>query len=135
MAGALERMGEVYCSVKELLRSLSAAETERLRRFRQHIIDLRDCLWSNWSGLRNYAAERRKGLKISSAPAESLSHLVNQRVGKRQPMRWSSEGTHLLWQVRCAVVDKRLDTLFREWCTNFRKQLATPLQIAVRPDL
>ena len=52
-------------------------EAERLRRFRQHLFDRRDYLRSTESGLRNYAAERRKGLKISSAPAESLmSHLV-----------------------------------------------------------
>jgi hypothetical protein len=135
-SAVLERMGEIYCGVKELLGSLSAAEAERLRRFRQHLVDLRDYLRSNWSGLRNYAVERRKGLTISSAPAESLmSHLVNQRMGKRQPMRWSSEGAHLLLQVRCAVLDKRLDSLFREWFPNFRKQLATPLPIAGRPHL
>jgi hypothetical protein len=43
------------------------------------------------NGLRNYAAERRQGRKISSALAESaMSHLVNQRMGKLQPMRWSA---------------------------------------------
>ncbi len=32
-----------------------------------------------------------------SAPAESgMSHLVNQRMGKRQPMCWSLEGAHFL---------------------------------------
>ena len=95
-----------------------------------NIIDLRDYLRSNWSGLRNYAVERRKGLRISIALAESvMSHLVNQRMGKRQPMRWSCEGAHLLLQVRCAVLDKQLDTLFREWHPNFRKQHAAPLPI------
>jgi hypothetical protein len=38
-----------------------------------------------------------------------MSHLVNQRMDKRQPMCWSSEGAHLLLQVRCAVLDQRLD--------------------------
>jgi hypothetical protein len=57
-------------------------------------------------GLTNYARENHQGMRISSAPAESgMSHLVNQRMGKRQPMRWSSEGAHLLLQVRCAVLD------------------------------
>jgi hypothetical protein len=125
-------MREIYRGVKDLSGSLSGAEAERLRRFRQHLVDLHDYLRSNWSGLRNYAAERRKGLKISSAAAESLmSHLVNQRMGKRQPMRWSSEGAHLLLQVRCAVLDKRLDSLFREWFPNFRKQLATIALISI----
>jgi hypothetical protein len=61
------------------------------------MIDLRDYLRGNWNGLRNCAADTRQGRKISSAMAESaMSHLVNQRMGKCQPMRWSAEGAHLL---------------------------------------
>jgi hypothetical protein len=106
------------------------SDAERVRRFRQHLIDLRDYLRSNWNGLRNYALETRQGRKISSAMAESaMSHLVNQRMGKRQPMRWSAAGAHLLLQVRCAVLNKRLDSLFREWHPEFRKQQATPLPV------
>jgi len=69
-------------------------------------------------------------MRISSALAESvMSHLVNQRMGKRQSMRWSCEGAHLLLQVRCAVFDRRLDCLFREWHPNFRKQDTLPLPV------
>lgn len=83
---ALDRMGEIYRATKRFLNSLGSADAERVRRFRQHMVDLRDYLCSNWLGIRNYAAERRKGLKMSSALAESaMSHLVNQRMGKRQP--------------------------------------------------
>jgi hypothetical protein len=49
-----------------------------------------------------------------------MSHVVNQRMGKRQPMCWSLEGAHFLLQVRCAVLDGRLETLFREWQSQFR---------------
>jgi hypothetical protein len=49
-----------------------------------------------------------------------MNHLVNQRMGKHQPMRWSAEGAHLLLQVRCAVVDRRLENLFREQYPMFR---------------
>jgi hypothetical protein len=123
---ALERIGKIARATKQL-RGGSLADAERLRRFRQHMIDLRDYLRSNWNGLRNYAFERRQGWKISSALAESaMSHLVNQRMGKRQPMRWSAEGAHLLLQVRCAVLNKRLDSLFREWHPDFRSQRAIP---------
>jgi hypothetical protein len=58
---------------------------------------------------------------ISSALAESgMSHLVNQRMGKGQPVRWSAEGAHQLLQVRCAVLDGRLDAFFRELHPKFR---------------
>src|SRR5258708_11157218 len=81
---------------------------------------------------RNYAHAYRHGLRISSAPAESgMSHLVNQRMGKRQPMRWSAEGAHQLLQVRCAVRDCRLEAFFREWRPKFR--LAPPVELFRTP--
>jgi hypothetical protein len=49
-----------------------------------------------------------------------MSHLVNHRMGKRQPMRWSAEGAYPLLQVCCAVLYKQLDTLVREWYPRFR---------------
>jgi hypothetical protein len=128
---ALERIGRIARATKRLLGFESLDVAERVRRFRQHTIELRDYLRSNWNGLRNYGAERRQGRKISSALAESaMSHLVNQRMGKRQPMRWSAEGAHLLLQVRCAVLNKRLDSLFREWHPDFRNERAIPLPAA-----
>jgi hypothetical protein len=127
---ALERIEAVYCATTRLEGFGSSDDTERVRRFRQHMIDLRDYLRGNWNGLRNYAAETRQGRRISSALAESaMSHLVNQRMGKRQPMRWSAEGAHLLLQVRCAVLNNRLDDLFREWHPDFRKQRAIALSV------
>ena len=56
-----------------------------------------------------------------------MSHLVNERMGKRQPMRWSPEGAHLLLQVRCAVLDNRLEMLFGEQLPKFRRQTPLPL--------
>jgi hypothetical protein len=126
----LDRLGEIYRTTKPFLSSLSSIDAERVRRFRKHMVGMRDYLCRNWSSLRNYALDRRKGLRISSALAESaMSHLVNQRMGKLQPMRWSHEGAHLLLQVRCAVLDNRLDSLFREWLPNFRTQQAAPLPV------
>jgi hypothetical protein len=125
---ALSRIGLIQRATKRLLRSLSSPAVEQVQRFRKHMTDLRDYLRKNWSGLTNYALDRRRGLRISSALAESvMNHVVNQRMGKSQGMRWSCEGAHLLLQVRCAVLDGRLDSLFREWHSNFRNQTATPL--------
>jgi hypothetical protein len=89
-------------------RSLAAAhphspDSDRVNRFRKHLQDLHDYLGNNWSGLTNYAHAHRHRLRISSAPAESgMSLVVNQRMGKRQPMCWSLEGAHFLLQMRCS---------------------------------
>lgn len=38
--------------------------------------------------------------------AESaVNQILNQRMYKRQQMRWSPRGAHLLAQVRCAVIN------------------------------
>jgi len=126
----LQRIDEICSATKPLLDFLFADDFERVGRFRQHLINLRDYLRSNGNGLTNYAEDRRKRLRISSALAESaMSHLVNQRMGKRQPMRWSATGAHFLLQVRCAVLDNRLVALFREWHPRFRHQLLAPLPV------
>ena len=118
---AVRRMHEIYQAAKTGPKAESAIDTERLQRFRRHLYDLKEYLRNNWKNLTNYAHAYRHGLRISSALAESgMSHLVNQRMGKCQPMRWSAEGAHQLLQVRCAVLDGRLDAFFREWHPKFR---------------
>jgi hypothetical protein len=88
---AVRRMHEIYQAAKIGLKSESAIDTERLQRFRRHLFEFKEYLRNNWPNLTNYAHAYRHGLRISSAPAESgMSHLVNQRMGKRQPMRWSA---------------------------------------------
>lgn len=117
---AIERMREIYYSTGTALKLLRSVDTEYVLRFRQHIADLRDYLANNRSSLTNYARAHRRGRRISSALAESgMSHLVNQRMGKRQPMCWSIEGAHLLLQVRCAMLNRQLDSRFRELYPRF----------------
>jgi hypothetical protein len=51
--------------------------------------------------LANYGRRHHKGLPISSGIAESaVSQVVNMRMAKKQQMRRSDEGAHLLAQVR-----------------------------------
>ncbi len=124
-AAAIERMGGLYRGAGAVIESLRTLDAERVERFRQHLVSLRDYLKNNWRSLTNYGHVHRQGRRISSAPAESgMTHLVNQRMGKRQPMCWSLEGAHLLLQVRCAMLDNQLDARFREWYPQFRQMPA-----------
>jgi hypothetical protein len=118
---AIARMKTIYQGTCETATRMGHAAGEHMQRFRKHLRDLRDYLVNNQASLTNYAHAYRNGLRISSAPAESgMSHVVNQRMGKRQPMCWTAEGAHLLLQVRCAVLDGTLDALFRERYPRFR---------------
>ncbi|MEO8925469.1 MAG: ISKra4 family transposase [Caldimonas sp.] len=61
---------------------------------------------SNKSTLFAYGRQYRKGEYISSAMAESaVNQVINARMCKRQQMRWTPRGAHLLAQVRCAVLN------------------------------
>jgi hypothetical protein len=54
----------------------------------------------------NYGERHRRGKPVSTATAESaVNQVLNQRMCKRQQMRWSPIGAHRLAQVRCAVVN------------------------------
>jgi hypothetical protein len=54
----------------------------------------------------NYGARHRQHKPVSTATAESaVNQVINQRMCKRQQMRWSPQGVHLLAQLRCAVIN------------------------------
>jgi len=89
-------MRRLFRRAGAVIKSLRTLDAERVGRFRQHLVSLRDYLKNNWGSLTNYGHVHRHGRRISSAPAESgMTHLVNQRMGKRQPTCWSLEGGNL----------------------------------------
>jgi len=63
----------------------------------------------------NYGKLHRCGRPISTAMAESaVNQVLNHRMCKRQQMRWTPRGAHLLAQVRCAVINGDLTAKLRE---------------------
>jgi hypothetical protein len=52
---ALDRMGALYRASAHLQNCSPYSDAERVRRFREHLVNLRDYLCRNWSGLTNYA--------------------------------------------------------------------------------
>ncbi len=109
-------------ATKLAMRSSDFMAHERLGRFRRHAVELHRYLRNNSRGLINYGLAWRSGQRISTAPAESgIGHLVKERMSRGKPIRWSADGANLLLQVRCAVLDDRLDELFREWYPRFQR--------------
>lgn len=54
----------------------------------------------------NHGARHRQRKPVSTATAESaVNQVINQRMCKRQQMRWSPKGVHLLAQARCALIN------------------------------
>ncbi|AJK46437.1 hypothetical protein BGL_1c19280 [Burkholderia plantarii] len=82
---------------------------------------LRAFLENNASILVDYAKATQQGRRISTAPAESvMNHVVNRRMSKRQQMRWSVRGAHLLLQTRVSLLDGCLLGHFKLHFPHFR---------------
>jgi hypothetical protein len=70
-------------------------------------------LSSQSAWLVNYAERHRAGLRVGTALTEGTANfLVNRRMNKSQPMRWSRRGANLLLQVRCALLNGKLGSGF-----------------------
>jgi hypothetical protein len=71
---------------------------------------------TNQSSLPNYGDRYRNGEPISSVVAESsVNQIISKRFVKKQQMRWTRRGAHLLLQVRTRVLDNTLTATFQHW--------------------
>jgi hypothetical protein len=68
----------------------------------------------------NYGERYRAGEAISSAFVESaVNQVVSKRMVKKQQMRWTPRGAHLLLQVRTRVLKDELADDFHRWFPGF----------------
>jgi hypothetical protein len=94
-----------------LLRKLSTT----LGEFATYIIN-------NVGHIVNYGERFRAGERIPTAFVESaVNQIVDKRFDKRQSMRWTPRGAHLLLQTRTRVLNGDLDQLIRGRYPAFRK--------------
>ena len=96
-------------------------DIEGVRVLRHHLSDLIAYLEANRSALVNYGARRRHGDPISTAFVESaINEIVARRMVKKQQMRWNRWTVQPFLDVRVAVLDGALETLFRKRYPDFR---------------
>jgi hypothetical protein len=68
----------------------------------------------------NYGERRRAGEAISTAFVEStVNQVISKRMVKKQQMRWTPRGAHLLLQIRTRVLNDQLADDFHRWHPNF----------------
>jgi hypothetical protein len=69
----------------------------------------------------NYGERYRNGERISTGFVEStVNQVVSKRMVKKQQMRWSQRGAHLLLQIRTRVLNGDWEDVFRRWYPGFR---------------
>lgn len=82
----------------------------------KRLAEFRGYIDANTTRIPNYGERRRCGEAISSATAESaVNQIISKRMVKKQQMRWTPRGAHLLLQVRTRVLNNDLDADFTRW--------------------
>ncbi len=107
--------GRVDRAIRDLERLLARLkESQQESRFsiaRLHSLGLQllTHVRSNRGAIVNYGRRYRAGLRVATTLAESaVNSLVGKRMVKKQQMRWSRHGAHMLMQVRTAELNGEL---------------------------
>jgi hypothetical protein len=112
----LERLEENPANKKKMLKAV--------KEFRSYI-------WANQSFIPNYGDRYRHDETISTAFVEStVNYVVSKRFVKKQQMRWTQRGTHLLLQTRVQVLNGDLRKTFGRWFPGMKGDEQPPLKKA-----
>ena len=80
---------------------------------------------NNRAFIPNYGDRYRNGERISTGFVEStVNQVISRRMVKKQQMRWSRKGAHLLLQVRTRVVDGEWRHTFDRWYPKLNLSIA-----------
>jgi len=106
------RVDRAIRDLESLLARLNQPQEEAefsIARLRNLGVQLLTYVRSNRSAIINYGKRYRAGLRVATALAESaVNSLVGKRMVKKQQMRWSPHGAHMLMQVRTAEINGEL---------------------------
>jgi hypothetical protein len=88
----------------------------RYRKLEKALSEFYTYIENNARFIPNYGERYRHGECISTAFVESaVNEIVSRRMVKKQQMRWTQEGAHLLLQVRTKTLDGDLRDAFCGW--------------------
>ncbi len=112
---ALEHITDLYLYLDgDIIKGESA------KKLRQTLNEFHTYIENNQRWIPNYGERFRAGETISSAFVEStVDQVVSKRMVKKQQMRWSRRGAHLLLQVRTRELNGELRQVFKGWYPAF----------------
>ena len=100
----------------ELLLDNDDALTAKRRSLLKALRDFRVYITTNARLIPNYGERYRYGEAIATGFVEStVNQVVSKRFVKKQQMRWSPRGAHLLLQMRTRVLNDELRQTFQRW--------------------
>ena len=104
--------------IEDLVMDLDETETDysSIKALRKTAAEFETYIANNKDMIPNYAERRRYGERVSTGFVEStVNTVVGKRFGKRQQMRWSKHGAHLMLQTRARTLDGTLRAKFEQW--------------------
>lgn len=113
--------GNVYAAlrtVQDLREDLKAGpkRSEIQGKLGKAVREFEGYITNNRESIPNYGDRYRHGETISTAFVESaVNQIVSKRFVKKQQMRWSERGAHLLLQIRTRVLNDELRDTFGRW--------------------
>lgn len=116
--------------IDDLIMDLDEIETEyaSIKALRKAANEFQTYIENNATMIPNYAERRRYGERVSTGFVEStVNVVVGKRFCKRQQMRWSKEGAHLMLQTRTRTLDGTLRTKFEQWYPSMKNNDQTKI--------
>jgi len=93
--------------------------------------EFRGYIEANEQFIPNYGERYRYGEAIATGFVEStVNQVVSKRMVKKQQMRWTKQGAHLLLQVRSQVLNDDLRATFERWYPSMEKREVLQRQAA-----
>ena len=104
--------------IQELAMGLECTQTNypSIKALRKAADEFEIYIRNNAGMIPNYAERHRYGERVSTGFVESaINTVVGKRFGKRQQVRWSKPGAHLMLQTRTRALDGTLREKFEQW--------------------
>jgi hypothetical protein len=115
-------------TINDLVMELDEIETDyaSINALRKVAAEFQTYIDNNAWMIPNYAERRRYGERVSTGFVEStVNTVVGKRFCKRQQMRWSKTGAHLMLQTRTRTLDGTLRAKFQQWYPGMKSDEET----------
>ena len=101
--------------------AVATSEDTTARKLLKAVEEFHTYIENNANFIPNYGERYRQGERISTGFVEStVNQVISKRMVKKQQMRWSQRGAHLLLQIRTRVLNGEWEDTFRTWYPGFR---------------
>ena len=111
---ALEKIEDCWCYSDTEIPTIKELKLQKAVKEFQTYIE------NNAAMITNYGERYRNGEAIATGFVESaVNQIIAKRFVKKQQMRWTKRGAHLLLQLRVKVLNDELQENFRKWYPQF----------------